>query len=98
MDQATFYTRGVDRLTSTWGSIGSFAAQAVNLDAFTRTDQLWSSLMEGIQADLKQANSGQDVTTVPEATTYRPDWDEVANLYDNDPSNDAAVLNGLGCN
>jgi len=58
---------------------------------------LWSSLMEGIQADLKQANGGQDVATVPEETTYRPDWDEVAKLYDDDPNNDAAVLNGRGC-
>jgi len=53
--------------------------------------------MDGIEADLKQANAGQDVATVPEATTYRPDWDEVAKLYDDDPSNDAAVLNSLGC-
>jgi len=97
-NQITFYTRGVDRLTSTVDSWGSFLAQPISYDAFTRTDELWSSLMEGIQADLKQANGGQDVATVPEETTYRPDWDEVANLYDNDPSNDAAVLNGLGCN
>jgi hypothetical protein len=95
--QVTFYTRGVDRLTSTWGSIGSFAAQSIDMDAFTRTDQLWSSLMEGIKADLKQANGGQDVASVQDATTYRPDWDEVAKLYDDDPNNDAAVLNGLGC-
>jgi hypothetical protein len=95
--QITFYTRGVDRLTSAVDSYGSFALQAIDLDAFTRTDQLWSSLMEGIQADLKQANGGENVATVPEETTYRPDWDEVAKLYDDDPNNDAAVLNGLGC-
>jgi hypothetical protein len=96
-NQITFYTRGVDRLTSTRGSIGSFAAQAVSMDAFARTDQLWSSLMRGVKADLKQANGGQDVATVPDSTVYRPDWDEVAKLYDDDPNNDAAVLDSLGC-
>jgi hypothetical protein len=53
--------------------------------------------MEGIKNDLKQANGGQDAATVPEETTYRPDWDEVAKLYDDAPNNDAAVLNSLGC-
>lgn len=95
--QITFYTRGVDRLTSTIDSWGSFLAQLADYDAFTRTDALWSSLMQGIKADLKQANNGQDVASVPDDTTYRPDWEEVAKLYDDDPNNDAAVLNGLGC-
>lgn len=67
------------------------------MDAFARTDQLWSSLMRGVKADLKQANGGQDVATVPDSTVYRPDWDEVAKLYDDDPNNDAAVLDSLGC-
>jgi len=53
--------------------------------------------MQGIKADLKQSNGGRDVATVQDATTYRPDSDEVAKLYDDDPKNDAAVLMGLGC-
>jgi hypothetical protein len=96
--QVTFYTRGVDRLTSDFDRIGSYLGSYGGYGAFQQADALWSSLMEGIQADLKQANGGQDVATVPEETTYRPDWDEVAKLYDDDPNNDAAVLNSLGCN
>jgi hypothetical protein len=65
--------------------------------AFQQGDALWSSLTQGIQADLKQSNGGKDVASVPDATTYRPDWDEIAKLYDNDPDNDAAVLNSIGC-
>jgi len=89
--------RGVDRLKSWYTSIGSWALDRLGGNSgFEDGDALWSSLMEGIKADLKQANGGQDVATVPEETTYRPDWDEVAKLYD-DPNNDAAVLNSLGC-
>jgi hypothetical protein len=96
--QITFYTRGVDRLSTGYHSIGSFGSWIIQQGtAFQQADALWSSLMEGIQADLKQANGGQDVATVQDATTYRPDWDEVAKLYDGDPSNDAAVLETLGC-
>jgi len=99
-NQITFYTRGVDRLSTGYHSIGSWG-QGLNPfgdTAFQKADALWSSLMEGIKADLKQANDGQDVATVPDSVTYRPDWDEVAKLYDDDPNNDAAVLNSLGCN
>jgi hypothetical protein len=96
--QITFYTRGVDRISSGYHRIGSFASWATGQGTgFQQADDLWSSLMQGIKADLKQANGGQDVAMVPEETTYRPDWDEVAKLYDDDPNNDAAVLNGLEC-
>jgi hypothetical protein len=98
--QITFYTRGVDRLSTTYHSVGSWG-QGLNPfgdTAFQKADALWTSLMEGIKNDLQQANGGQDVATVPEETTYRPDWDEVAKLYDDDPNNDAAVLSSLGCN
>lgn len=64
---------------------------------FNEADDLWSSLMEGIKDDLQQANGRQDVATVQDPTTYRPDWDKVATFYDDDPNNDAAVLNSLGC-
>jgi len=97
-NQITFYTRGVDRISSVYHRIGSFASWATGQGTgFQQADDLWSSLMQGIRADLKQANGGQDVATVPEETTYRPDWNDVAKLYDDDPSNDAAVLNSLRC-
>lgn len=92
--QIAFYTRGVDRLSTGFDSIGSLAFGGV---AFDQADALWSSLMNGIKNDLQQANDGQNVATVIEETVYRPDWNEVAKLYDDDPNNDAAVLNGLGC-
>jgi hypothetical protein len=95
--RVTFYTRGVDRLSTNYHSIASWVRDRFGDSGFETGDALWSSLMEGIKNDLQQANGGQDVATVQDATIYRPDWDEVAKLYDDDPNNDTAALNSLGC-
>jgi len=95
--QITFYTRGVDRISTTYHRLASLIADIPGGTGFERADTLWSSLMESIQAELKQSNGGQDVVAVSDAVIYRPDWNEIEKLYDDDPNNDAAVLNSLEC-
>ncbi|WP_313579316.1 hypothetical protein [Chishuiella sp.] len=71
----TFYTRGVDRLTS-WD--GEFFQKIGNIP-FTQADNLWKSLQNKIS---KYVNSKEGKASVNTPQIKRPDWQTVKDVID----------------
>lgn len=69
----TFYTSGVDRLTSWWHRI----TDATVIDAFTEADNLWKCFLDQIK-EFVESNNGT-VSTDFDCTTVRPKWQELKN-------------------
>jgi hypothetical protein len=69
----TFYTRGVDRLTS-WDGASFQDATGI---PFKAADALWKSFQSGINNFVKN-NGGAAAINNPE--TLRPNWDIVKNV------------------
>ena len=83
----TFYTRGVDRVTD-----GLDIALIVEKFKFSKADNLWQSLQQGIKNYI-QNNSYGNVITVNTPVTWRPKYDEIKDvLIKNKP------LSTLECN
>jgi hypothetical protein len=62
---------------------------------FEQADALWTSLFEeGIGEDLGLLGPSG---VAFDSTIYRTDYDAIQDLVDDDPNNDAAALNNLGC-
>jgi hypothetical protein len=92
---ATFYTRGVDRISTDAMRAGNFVADLFGPSGFEQADALWTSLFEeGIAEDLGLPGPSG---VAFDSTLYRTDYDAVQDLVDGDPNNDAAALNALGC-
>lgn len=70
----TFFTRGVDRLSTKMDDWGN---TLLNDFAFNSADNLWTSFQEKITADF---TSNSNVSL--DSTTYRPDYDKVAGILD----------------
>jgi hypothetical protein len=66
----TFYTRGVDRMTNLFDRMAQPRA-------FDAADNLWSSLLAGIESYV-ESNGGS--ATVNGNEGYRPDWNEVEDM------------------
>ena len=92
----TFYTRGVDRISTSLFEMGDALLSQLGPSGFEQADALWTSFVTSIAADLNQAAGGV-VATVDAAEKNRPDYDTVADLFDGDPANDQAALASLGC-
>jgi hypothetical protein len=75
----TFYTRGVDRLTSSFDQLFSTLSKVVYDDGiqFEKADELWRSMQKGI-ADFINGNGGNAEVKPPQ--TKRPDWEEVKDV------------------
>lgn len=71
----TFYTRGVDRLTS-WD--GSKLQEFTNIP-FNKADELWKSFQNAIS---NFVNSHNGVATTNKAETFRPDWQNVKDVLE----------------
>ncbi|MFM2394655.1 MAG: hypothetical protein RLZZ546_2637 [Bacteroidota bacterium] len=69
----TFYTSGVDRLTSWWHRI----TDATVIDAFTEADNLWKCFLDQIK-EFVESNNGS-VSSNYDCTTVRPKWQELKN-------------------
>lgn len=69
----TFYTRGVDRLTS---GIENFAQAAFEIP-FTNADNLWKSFQNKLR-DYVNQNGGSATKQNPEI--LRPDWSDVLDV------------------
>ncbi len=82
-NKVTFYTRGIDRMTTTLDRIAN-----VGQLAFGQADALWRSF----QQKIKEATNGKAEIVKP--LTYRPDWSEVEGVINGNTS--ISALNG--CN
>lgn len=92
----TFYTRGVDRISTGPMQTLDYLADIVGPNGFEQADALWSSWTENIASDVNHA-AGANVATIPSPTTYRPDYESIEALLDNISSNDQRALADLGC-
>ena len=80
----TYYTRGVDRITSSLSSIGALVA-----NEFKTPDKLWGSFQDGIVSFVEQ-NGGSASKQAP--VIARPNWNDIKEyLLGNKP------LSELGC-
>jgi len=94
--QITFYTRGVDRISTDAMRAGNAVADLLGPGGFEQADALWTSLFEeGIAEDLGVLGPSG---VAFDSTLYRTDYDAVQDLVDDDPNHDASALNSLGCN
>lgn len=79
----SFYTRGVDRLSTSFYDWGNWLSGGL---AFSNADELWSSFQEKIKDEI-----GSNATL--ESTTYRPDYNKVEGVL-----NGTESPTTLGCN
>jgi len=93
--QITFYTRGVDRISTNTMRAGNAVADLLGPGGFEQADALWTSLFdEGIAEDLGVLGPSG---VAFDSTLYRADYDAIENLMDDDPNNDTTALSELGC-
>lgn len=78
----TFYTKGVDRLTT---RVDQWAQSFFGIP-FNSADDLWSSFQDLISDDFDNA-------TIEDVITYRPDYEQVEDVLNGD-----APIANLGCN
>jgi hypothetical protein len=72
----TFYTKGVDRLTS-WD--GEWARKNLNNYPFKQADALWNSFQDKVYSFVN-ANKGS--SSIDNTQIYRPYWQQVKDVLD----------------
>lgn len=72
----TFYTRGVDRLTS-WD--GEFAREYANNFPFNQADALWTSF-QGLVSSFVNNHGGN--SSVSQNQIQRPNWSDIKDVVD----------------
>lgn len=83
---ATFFTRGVDRLSNNWYE----TAQNLGGFPYAKADDLWKSFQQGIKDYINQHGGN---ATINNPVHWRPDWTDVKGVLDRTKS-----IATLGCN
>ena len=92
----TFYTRGVDRLTSWADVVGGAGASVVPgvLGQFESADALWVEMMRRAKRELERFGGAAEENG---PVTYRPDWEEFRSYFESGVPTADELLDRIGC-
>ena len=92
----TFYTRGVDRLTSWVDVVGGAGASVVPgvLGQFESADALWVEMMRRAKRELERFGGAAEENG---PVTYRPDWEEFRSYFESGVPTADELLDRIGC-